>query len=268
METRPAARIVTALVGVPLLILIIGWGASWHFSLLIFLVVAGSLYEYFSIAFPDSRRERLLGIAFGLAISLDVFIPGLLDARIWLGGVMVVLFLIHLFTDGELKERYNRFGWAFLGIVYLGYLVPFMVLLHRSPSGRQWLFFVLLVIMVGDTAAYLVGTSLGRHKLAPELSPKKTVEGAVGSVAGSVLVGLIGGVALLPARPWWEIFLLSLVMSLVGQAGDLFESWIKRSFSVKDSGKLIPGHGGLMDRMDSLIFPVVFITCYLRLFHP
>lgn len=268
METRPAARIVTALVGLPLLILVIGWGAPWHFSLLIFLVTAGSLYEYFSIAFPDRLGERLQGIGFGLLVSLDIFIPGFLDPRMWLSWVILGLFMSYLFTDGELKERYIRLGWAFLGVVYIGFLVPFLVLLHQSATGRKWVFFVLLVVMAGDSAAYWIGSTMGKRKLAPRLSPKKTVEGAVGNAAASLAVGLLGGKVLLPALSLWETLWLALVMNLLGQTGDLFESWIKRAFAVKDSGSLIPGHGGLMDRMDSLIFPVVFLTYYLRLFHP
>ena len=118
--------------------------------------------------------------------------------------------------------------------------------------------------MGGDTASYFVGSFLGRTRLSPEISPAKTVEGALGGIGTSLLVGLIGGKFLLPALPQPETLLLSFVLSLLGQAGDLFESWIKRAFSVKDSGHLLPGHGGLLDRVDSLIFPVVFTTYYLR----
>ena len=132
----------------------------------------------------------------------------------------------------------------------------------------KWFFFVLLVIMVGDTAAYAVGTCLGRKKLFPEISPGKTVEGAIGSTSASLLAGVIGGSFLLPTSPWLEMLGISLVLSILGQIGDLFESWIKRVFGVKDSSALLPGHGGLLDRMDSLIFPVVFATYYLRILHP
>lgn len=267
VETRLIARVVTALVAIPLLVLVVGWGGPWPFALLIFLVTAGALHEYFSIAFPDRPRERFFGMLFGLLVSMDVFVPGLADPRLWLGWLMIALFLSYFCMDGALKERYVRLGWAFLGIGYLGFLLPFWILLHRSPLGREWVFFVLLVVMVGDTAAYLVGSSIGRRKLAPEISPGKTVEGAAGSVAASLVVGLLAGRIFFPEVSSGEILLLSLTMSLLGQAGDLFESWIKRSFGVKDSGRLIPGHGGLMDRMDSLIFPVVFIAYYLRLFH-
>ncbi|HWH77189.1 MAG TPA: phosphatidate cytidylyltransferase, partial [Candidatus Binatus sp.] len=107
----------------------------------------------------------------------------------------------------------------------------------------------------------------GKKKLAPGLSPGKTVEGAWGYLAGALLFGLLGGAILVNEVSWIEIFLLSATIGIMGQIGDLFESWIKRVFAVKDSGTLLPGHGGLLDRLDSLIFPAVFTTTYLRIFH-
>lgn len=268
MNAKMISRVITALVGIPLLVFIIGWGRPWHFSLLVFLVTIGALCEYFFIAFADHWMERTLGILFGVLVSFGIFIPGLAEPGLWLSGVIVVAFSTYLFFGEKLEERYKHLGWTLLGTLYIGYLVPHMVLLYQSPDGREWVFFVLLVIMAGDTAAYFVGTFLGRRKLSPEISPAKTVEGALGSIGASVLAGVFGGKFLLPAMPWLEVLLLSIALSLLGQAGDLFESWIKRVFSVKDSGALFPGHGGLLDRMDSLIFPFVFTTYYLRLLHP
>jgi phosphatidate cytidylyltransferase len=122
--------------------------------------------------------------------------------------------------------------------------------------------------MVGDSAAYFVGRRFGARKLAPQLIPGKTVEGALAYVAGSMGAGITAGMFLMPEFAAGEILLLALAASILGQVGDLFESWIKRAFSVKDSGHWLPGHGGLLDRLDSLIFPVVFTTAYLRVFHP
>jgi phosphatidate cytidylyltransferase len=129
-------------------------------------------------------------------------------------------------------------------------------------------FFVLVVIMAGDVCAYFVGRRFGTKKLAPEISPGKTVEGAVGYVLGSVLSGSLVGIFLDIGLSWIEFAIVSGLLSVLGQLGDLFESWIKRVFAVKDSGRLLPGHGGLLDRLDSLIFPAVFTTTYLKVFHP
>ena len=165
---------------------------------------------------------------------------------------------------GELK----RLAWTLVGAVYLGYLLPHWVLLFRMPHGRAWVFFVLLVIMAGDTAAYFIGTHFGTKKLAPEISPGKTVQGAFGYVAGSVIVGCLGAKFLITELGATEVIALATMLSILGQIGDLFESLIKRVFAVKDSGILLPGHGGLLDRLDSLIFPAVFATTYLKVFHP
>jgi len=146
--------------------------------------------------------------------------------------------------------------------------VPQLVLLFEFRDGRRWVAFVFLVIMAGDTSAYFIGRRFGRRKLAPELSPGKTVEGSVAYVIGSVLMGVFAGVLLALPVALLEVALVALVMSLLGQIGDLFESLIKRAFAVKDSGELLPGHGGVLDRLDSLIFPVVFATFYLTVIHP
>ena len=265
MRSKIIPRLVTALVGIPALVWIVGWGRPWQFSSLVFLVTVISLFEYYRIAFPGQRREQAVGIVSGLLVASGVLTG---SPSAWLAAVIVLLFSGYLFFGGGLEERYRHLGWTLLGTLYIGYLIPHAALFYRLPDGREWLFFVLLVIMVGDTAAYVVGTSLGKNKLYPEISPGKTVEGAIGSTAASLLAGVIGGSFLLPANPWLEMLGISLVLSILGQIGDLFESWIKRVFGVKDSGALLPGHGGLLDRLDSLIFPFVFMAYYLRLLHP
>ncbi len=265
MNAKVMPRVITALVGIPFLILIIGWGRPWHFSLLVFLVTAGALWEYFLLVFPGRWREQVVGIFFGVFVCWAILARGLPEAGFWLGAVLVMVFSTYLFFGGQLEERYKHLGWTLLGTLYIGYLVPHFVLLY--DYGKEWVFFVLLLVMTGDTAAYFVGSALGRKKLSPQISPGKTVEGALASIGASVVAGVIGGKFLLPGIPWIETLFLSVASSLLGQIGDLFESWIKRVFLAKDSGSLFPGHGGLLDRLDSLIFPVVFTAYYLRLIH-
>lgn len=268
MNGQIRSRVITASVGIPLLILVIGWGGAAQFSLLVFLVTLGALCEYSFIVFRDRRKERTLGIVSGVLVSLGIVIPEISEPGQSLAIAILLTFSIYLFSGGKLEERFQHLSWALLGALYIGYFVPHLVLVHQSHDGRAWVFFLLLVIMGGDTAGYFAGTSLGKHKLYPEISPAKTVEGAAASLAASLVVGVLGGTFLLPTISSVESLLLSLVLSVLGQTGDLFESWIKRVFSVKDSGHLLPGHGGLLDRMDSLIFPTVFIAYYLRLLHP
>jgi phosphatidate cytidylyltransferase len=265
VRSKLVPRIVTALLGIPALVWLVGRGGLRIFSALVFLVTLVCLWEYYRIAFPARPREQAGGILAGFLVGVGV-LSGWPSAG--LAGVTVLLFCSHLFFGGRLEERFNRLCWTILGTVYIGYLVPHAALLYRLPDGPQWIFFVLLAVMAGDTAAYLVGTTMGRRKLYPEVSPGKTVEGAIGSTAASLIVGVFTGPFLLPLQPWPELLGISIVLSFLGQIGDLFESWIKRVFGVKDSSALIPGHGGLLDRMDSLIFPLVFAAYYVRVFHP
>jgi len=263
------ARVITALLGLPLLILLVAFGHHWHlFSLFIFIFTLGALGEYFCMAFPDQRKERFLGIGFGLLVSLVVFIPAVAEPGLFLSLVLVGLFSSYLLFSGDLEDRYQHLGWTLSGVLYLGFLFPHFVLIHRGPQGVQWVFWLLLVVFLSDTAAYFTGMALGKRKLYPQVSPGKTVEGAIGALLICVVVGTFGARFLLPDLTWFEAVLLSLVVGLLAQVGDLVESWLKRVFSAKDSGRLLPGHGGLLDRIDSLIFPAVFIAYYTRLLYP
>ena len=268
MKSNLKLRLLTAALGIPLLILLIGWGRPWHFTVVIILVTAGALYEYFLMVFPDNLKGRLFGVCCGIWVSLWSVVDGFDQIELGLSMLVVFLFSVYQFGREELRARFIRLSWTLLGSLYVGYLLPHWILLFGGPNGREWVFFVLLVIMTGDTAGYVVGSSVGRRKLAPEISPGKTVEGAIGFLIGSMLAGMLGVKIFLLKLSLAEAILLSGSLGLLGQLGDLFESWIKRVFAKKDSGALLPGHGGLLDRLDSLIFPAVFAAHYVRLFHP
>ena len=190
------------------------------------------------------------------------------ERDIGLSLFLILCFSLYLLMPGEFRERLTHLALTLLGGFYLGYLLPHWVLLFRLSQGRYWVGFVLLVIMVGDTGAYFIGKRFGTRKLAPKLSPGKTVEGCLGYIGGSAAAGFATGRWLFPELSGGEIVALAFTLSILGQLGDLFESWIKRAFAVKDSGQLLPGHGGILDRLDSLIFPAVFASAYLRIFHP
>ncbi len=268
MDANLKTRLLTALLGIPLLVVLIGWGDPWLFHGFFLLITFGALREYFAMGFPGRPSDQIIGIVFGLAVSSIVLFPQLTPGQLILAPLLVLMFSIYIFMHGQLEERLARLAWTLLGSLYLGYLLPQWSSLFRLPHGRAWVFFVLVVIMVGDVCAYFVGRRFGTKKLAPEISPGKTVEGAVGYVLGSVLAGYLMGISLAMGLTWIELVILSALLSVLGQVGDLFESWIKRAFAVKDSGRLLPGHGGLLDRLDSLIFPAVFTTTYLKVFHP
>ncbi len=268
MDRNLKARIATAAVGLPLLGWLVGWGAPWLFSLTFFVLTVAALQEYFAMICPGDPGRQWGGILFGSAIGLTVMVVPASATAFGLSLLLILLFSSVLWSGGSLTECFNRLSWTLLGGLYIGFLVPQLTLLFQLKDGRAWVAFVLVVIMAGDSSAYFIGKHFGQRKLAPQLSPSKTVEGSVAYMIGSIVVGL-GAMAVLslPAGIL-EIVMLSLVLSVLGQIGDLFESLIKRAFAVKDSGELLPGHGGVLDRLDSLIFPVVFATFYLKVIHP
>jgi phosphatidate cytidylyltransferase len=255
-----ARRLLTAAVGLPVLALVVLSGEPWHFSVLLLVVSGVALLEYYAVAFPGQWGLQSLGLALGLspAVALVTGGPALASAL-----VAAALFALVFFLRGQVRGL----PWGLFGLFYLGVLLPHFALLDRLPNGREWILWLLLAIMAGDSAAYFVGRSLGRRKLAARISPNKTVEGSLGHVAATMVAGYAASFFLLEKLAVSEVLALALAASLLGQAGDLFESWLKRRFSVKDSGWILPGHGGLLDRVDSLILPAVFATYYVKLVH-
>lgn len=256
------ARVLTALAGIPLVLGILLTDSPWLFPSFVEVLVLIALVEYFRMAFPDHDGARAAGVAAGMLLSLILVDPGF---SALLPVVVVLLFVTFTFGGGSVEQRYRNLGLALAGVLYLGYLFPHFVVLYRS--GYEWVLWVLVVVFSADSAGYFVGMALGRRKLYPSVSPGKTVAGCVAATAAGVAAGWPAG-WLVPALSFGQAAWLSLAVVLLAQAGDLFESSIKRSFSVKDSGGLLPGHGGLMDRLDSLVFPGVVSAYCARLLQP
>lgn len=171
--------------------------------------------------------------------------------------LLALLFLFRLRDIGAIQKQ---FGWLSLGLLYLPLLLGHLVLLRQLADGRGWIFMTLMAIMGCDTLAYFVGSNVGRRKLYPAVSPNKSVEGGIGGLCGAVIAVWIAGMTFLPQLGFLDALLIGLLLGFAGQLGDLFESLLKRSCGVKDSGAIIPGHGGLLDRLDSLLFafPIVY----------
>lgn len=162
-----------------------------------------------------------------------------------------------------------RAGLGLFGLLWIPWFTGHLILVQHLPQGQAWLIFLLLVITCNDTAAYLVGTALGRHPLLPGISPHKTVEGSLGGMAGALLGGLLALAWVLRdvglAHPLPQVLLLSVALGVLGQAGDMTESLIKRATGVKDSGVFLPGHGGVLDRMDAFLLAPPVLYHYLVL---
>jgi len=263
-------RWLTAIVGIPLLVLIISFGGSLLFTLLIMAVSSVALWEYFRIvASPDDGSAyRIIP---PVAYITGVFIlwaaykqsPEIIVAVIAFNLILCASVGVFCFkTDPHIPAIITR---QVLGSVYIPIFLAHLILLRNDPSGSAWIYFLLAVIFAGDTGAYYVGSYFGRHKLCPAVSPNKTVEGALGGLAANLLIGALFKNYLMPNLSWQFACLLFLTMGVAGQIGDLFESMFKRVGGIKDSSAILPGHGGILDRIDALLFaaPVVY---YFRLF--
>ena len=182
-------------------------------------------------------------------------IAGLAPAAI--APAVAAVMLVRAVGGGEeFRAAASRAAWAVFGVAYVGGLFGYGSLLREAPDGRQLVYFVALTTWAGDIGAYYVGSRLGRRPLAPRVSPKKTVEGALGGLAATVLIAVLGSAWVWPRLPVATAMWVGVLLAVVGMVGDLAESVLKRAAGVKDSGTLIPGHGGILDRLDSVIFCV------------
>lgn len=173
----------------------------------------------------------------------------------------VVLSLIITLLGSRHEGAFIRWVWVISGILYLGWLLSYLVAL-RVEAALGWTFLVVAAVFASDTMAFFIGKAFGRHHLAPRISPSKTWEGAVAGVFGAVAASVIVTVIFDLHMGYLASSVLGILVSIFGQLGDLVESMIKRSAGVKDSGNLLPGHGGLLDRMDSLIFAGVVVYSF------
>lgn len=212
--------------------------------------------EYVKMSFANGISQ---GGQSGLAalFLLPVAFAGL-DGQFSAGGGLLLSFLVTvvacLFGYNKLKDPYRFLLQMVLGLVYIGFLSAHLVLLHRLENGNLWLIILSAITAGSDTGAYYCGRFFGKHKLCPGISPKKTVEGAVGGLLGGVIFALFFSWLFLPATNYFSLVIVALLLVIIGISGDLTESVLKRANGVKDSGTLLAGHGGVLDRADSILF--------------
>jgi phosphatidate cytidylyltransferase len=276
-------RIVTTLVGLPVLIIAVWFDRPIHwFTLFISLcgiIAAGEFYRM--VARARVSPYTYFGILWSLLfiISADNTISGIISpyldpvkAPLFLLVLAIIIQLIWGLRRGDKKDSTDRWAWTMAGVLYVGVLLSLLVSLRGMDNGRNWVLFTLLASFASDTTAFFIGRKWGRHKLAPAISPGKTREGAIAGILGAVIISLLfvpeqfGSLAnplYLSPLKYYSAVLLGLAVSVFGQVGDLVESMIKRNMNAKDSGWLLPGHGGILDRMDSVAFAGIVVYYFV-----
>ena len=265
-------RLLVALVGVPCLYLITQRGGFFFLALVDLIILLGLREFYILMKTKGYEPFEVLGYSCALSISAYAWRQGVAVPLILTGSLLLIM--IRELWRREPRRALGHIAVTVFGIMYVGWLGSHLVMMRPFPAslgledslGAHLVFLTALVVWFTDTAAYLAGVAIGRHKLAPRISPKKTIEGAVGGLVGGALAGYL-------ATHWFVGFLTPLAGSLlgllgaaVGQLGDLVESMLKRDVGLKDSAELIPGHGGVLDRFDSLLFTGPVFYYFFRLF--
>lgn len=252
-------RALSTLVLLPLFLWMVMAGPLWLFGTIIVLLGALGQWEFTGMfERAGVRTLRALGLVGGVLVTASFALP--VSERVMLTAV-----LLGALTAALWQQRLGKMEWqpavvTVFGILYVNWLLGYAFWLRDLESGKEWVLLLVWVTWLGETAAYLVGSTAGRHRLAPMVSPKKTVEGAVAQLVVSVLAAVLAQVWFFPALGLAGAALVGLILGVSGQIGDLVESALKRSVDTKDTGRLIPGHGGVLDRIDSLLFntPVLF----------
>ncbi len=273
--------IVRTLSGAVMLALLLGatlW-SPWSFTALMALILVGGLWEFYAISRrTGAEPQRLMGLAIGLAIfaaGIAAVTPETGDAARWILMARIfsqyflilalpLMLIIELFRFRE--QPMANLGATLLGVVYVALPLAMILYIPRAFGGwNPWVVLCFIfTIWANDVFAYLVGMTLGRHRLCERISPKKSWEGFFGGIAGAVLMGYVASRLLdMPASLWCG---LALVAAVTGVLGDLIESMFKRKADLKDSGNLIPGHGGVLDRFDALLLAIPFVAVYLLLY--
>ncbi len=272
-----AQRVATALIGLPAILGLIVWGGVIAYSIAVAIILAAAALEFFATTDPappppgkrsplplglDHLLKQRFPVLLGTAAIVLLVAAAHNGSDWWTGALVLTIFLtfLALILQGDIQAGLRDWLWVTGGAVYIGFLGSHLVLLRHLDDGREWVAIAILATWATDTAAYFVGRTVGRIHITPNISPNKTLEGS--------LAGLVGGFGSVLFLNWLtglrvdlaDIIPIALLLPLVAQIGDLAESLLKRSVGVKDTGALIPGHGGFLDRLDSILFtaPLVY----------
>jgi phosphatidate cytidylyltransferase len=264
-------RIGSAVLFLPALYFLVRAGGIGFFALVALQIGLG-LWEFYGLMTAQGLRPyRWLGLGAGLALAWFVYAGLPTHANLFLTAFLLGVMSLELLRPRD--QGVEPMSVTLFGVLYVGWLSAYLLMLRELPraldqpyaSGAAFVFLVFLPTWGCDTAAYAVGSMIGRRRLLPSVSPKKSVEGSVAGLVGAVLATWLARAWFAPFLPAWHVLPLGLAIGIFAQVGDLAESLIKRTSQVKDSAVLIPGHGGVLDRFDSLYFTAPLVFYYLKL---
>jgi phosphatidate cytidylyltransferase len=266
---KPSQLMVRTLSAFVILLIVISLILAGTYGAYVLVLLLGGLALWEFIGLSEgmgSRAPAWLLFPLGIFFAFSGTVLKGVDVNLVLAVALVGGLAAFLVVPGR-RQGLGRWAMGLAGGLYIGMPFNFYLLLYTSrPDGLEWALFTILAVVASDVAALLVGSRIGRHPFFHNISPRKTVEGAVAGLVGSVVVMVIGVSAVLGISPWHAL-VLGLMVGVSSQIGDLAESQMKRIAEVKDSSHIIPGHGGVLDRLDSILFPPILVFFYLTMFH-
>lgn len=262
-------RILSGIIGLPIVALILIYGNTYVIDLFFAIVAAIAIHEYFNAFKENNKPVKWIAYVSCILIAFLHIIP--IKYLIFTLGLTIPVIIALLFikvVTSNMKTTITDIMITLFGICYITFFLAFIPLLYAMENGKYLIWFILVAAWGTDTCAYFVGCKFGKHKFS-EISPKKSIEGCVGGTVGAIIIGVIYALALNKLAnlqiSYLYIALITGVLSILSQIGDLSASSIKRTVGIKDFGNLIPGHGGMLDRIDSIIFIAPFAYFLLTL---
>jgi phosphatidate cytidylyltransferase len=252
-------RIVTGFAVAVLIGLLIWAGDPW-FTIAACIVSALATYEFYKIARHESIYPFTYpGIIFSILFILQAHLSWPLACPALISLLILTPLIWILFKHDKDKAFINA-GWTIMGVLYIGWFLSFYISMRNMLNGMGWVYLVIACTAFSDVFAYAVGSKVGKHQLASSISPGKTIEGAMGGMSASIFFAFIVSMIFKLPLNWWQIICVGFIIGIFAQLGDLTESLLKRNMKTKDAGNILPGHGGILDRIDShlLVAPVAY----------
>jgi phosphatidate cytidylyltransferase len=260
------AREITSFVAAPFAIWIIGWSHEYVFNGVIAAIAILAMLEFINLGKAKGYHIAPLLCIVVMLIIIGGFVFDDLSVELGMFTALLAIPAWYVFRTRTVEDSLPSSAVAVLATTYVGLLGGSLIRLrHDFPEGWKLIFFLLLVVWLGDSGAYYFGKALGKHKLSPVISPKKTVEGMIGGMGVSIVTAIVIHFTFFPSFPLHHAIIAGVILSFAGVVGDLTESMWKRSAAVKDSGSILPGHGGFLDRFDSIFFTAPILYCYWTL---